>query len=92
MLAQDLSRKLIGGVFKVWEQTGKFVEFYDPERFDFVQLSRKKGTGRFGLSASHNIIDVVMHLIGKQIILGTKPVNHFVGWTGLVNTLTIEEF
>lgn len=91
-LAQDFSRRLINGVFETWRRTGQFVEYYDPERFDFDQLTRKKGLGWFGLSQSKNPFTIVGHLIGKQLILGTKPVDHFVGWTGLVNALAVEEF
>ena len=54
-------------------------------------VTRKKGTGPLGLSGSHNIVKIATHLIAKQLILGKKPVNHFVGWTGLVNTLVVDE-
>lgn len=91
-LAQDFSRRLINGVFLTWKRTGKFVEYYDPERLDFTQLTRKKGLGWLGLSASHDPAEIISHLIGKQLILGSKPVDHFVGWTGLVNVLAVEEF
>jgi putative isomerase len=91
-IAQDFSKRLITGVYKTWERTGKFTEYYDPERYDFKQLTRKKGNGPFGLSASKDPIEVIEHLVGKQWFLGDKPVKHFVGWTGLVNVLAVEEF
>jgi putative isomerase len=71
--AQQLSRKLVDGVYRTEANTGKFVEYYDPDRNDFSELTRKKGN------------------LYKQITLGSKPVDHFVGWTGLVNNLATEE-
>ncbi len=38
-----LSWKLVDGVYRVYRNTGKLVEFYDPDRHDFEELSRKKG-------------------------------------------------
>ncbi|MCC2679763.1 MAG: glycoside hydrolase family 37 [Pseudobdellovibrio sp.] len=85
------SRNLVDSVYQVWARTGTFFEFYDPDRYDLVEVTRKKGLGPLGLSASKNPIEVLKHLVLKQIILGKKPVNKFMGWTGLVNTLAIEE-
>jgi hypothetical protein len=85
------SKHLVDSVYRVWSQTGTFYEFYDPDRYDFIEVSRKKGTGFMGLFNSYNPFKVINHLIMKQLILGTKPVNKFVGWTGLVNTIAIEE-
>jgi neutral trehalase len=90
-LVRYFSQHLVDSVYQVWTRTGTFYEFYDPDRYDFVQVTRKKGLGPLGLSGSHNPIEVVKHLLFKQIILGKKPVDHFMGWTGLVNTLAIEE-
>ncbi len=70
--ASLLTFKLADGVYKVHENTGDLVEFYDPDRFDFKELHRKKGN------------------LYKQITLGGKPRPNFVGWTGLVNTLVVE--
>jgi neutral trehalase len=86
------SQSLVDGVYKTWANTGAFVEYYDPDRFDFKQLSRKKGEGLFSFfSASRDPWKILMHLVGKQMYLGQKPVSHFIGWTGLVNNLAIEE-
>ena len=41
--AAELSWKLVDGVYKTYQNTGKLVEFYDPDRFDFKELHRKKG-------------------------------------------------
>ncbi len=41
--AAVLSYKVVDGVYKTYDNTGKFVEFYDPERHDLKELSRKKG-------------------------------------------------
>lgn len=41
--AREMGRRLVGGVYETWEKTGKLVEFYDPDRTDFSQLTRKKG-------------------------------------------------
>ncbi|MES2962360.1 MAG: trehalase family glycosidase [Bdellovibrionota bacterium] len=89
--AREMSSRLVDGVYSAWHYTGKFVEFYDPEAYDFRALTRKKGLGPLGLSRSKDIRKILMHLIGKQIYLGTKPVSRFVGWTGLVNNLVIED-
>jgi neutral trehalase len=90
--AHEMASRLVDGVYRTWENTGKFVEFYDPERFDFSRLSRKRGTGLFKFfSGSHKVGPLLEHLFIKQIFLGPKPVSHFVGWTGLINTIVIEE-
>ncbi|MFO8056660.1 MAG: trehalase family glycosidase [bacterium] len=41
--ASLISFKLVNAVYKVHENTGDLVEFYDPDRFDFKKLHRKKG-------------------------------------------------
>ncbi len=38
-----LSKNLVGGVFETWKNLGYFYEFYDPDRYDIVELNRKKG-------------------------------------------------
>lgn len=90
-LAHEMAARLVDGVYMTWHVTGKFVEYYDPERYDFRELTRKHGTGPLGLSGSRNPVKVLEHLFLKQGILGTKPVDHFIGWTGLVNNLVLEE-
>lgn len=89
--AREMSSRLVDGVYSAWHYTGKFVEFYDPEAYDFRALSRKKGLGPLGLSAAKDLGKIIVHLFTKQLFLGTKPVDHFIGWTGLVNNLVIEE-
>ncbi len=42
-LSQQFASKLITGVFKTWKNEGSIYEFYDPERFDIIELTRKKG-------------------------------------------------
>jgi glycogen debranching enzyme len=41
--AAELSWKLADGIYKTYANTGKLVEFYDPDRFDFKELHRKRG-------------------------------------------------
>jgi hypothetical protein len=41
--ARYLARKIVKGIFETWNNTGKFYEFYDPDRFDIKELHRKKG-------------------------------------------------
>ncbi len=71
--AAKLAFKLVDGVYTTRENTGKLVEFYDPDRFDIKKLHRKKGN------------------LYKAFTLGTKPRPNFVGWTGLVNTMVVEQ-
>lgn len=42
-LSGELAYRLIKGVFQTWWNVGSFYEFYDPERFDLDELTRKKG-------------------------------------------------
>jgi len=76
--AAVLSFKLADGIYKAYQTTGQFVEFYDPERYDFKELSRKKGNlykliqngnkpkPRFvGWTGLANTL-VIEHLIGFQ--------------------------
>lgn len=41
--AAYLARKIVKGVFETWKNNRFFYEFYDPDRFDIVELHRKKG-------------------------------------------------
>ncbi|MBI5200779.1 MAG: hypothetical protein HY925_04250 [Elusimicrobia bacterium] len=41
--AKSLGRALVDGVYRTYANTGKFVEYYDPDRNDLEELSRKKG-------------------------------------------------
>jgi len=41
--AAELSWKLVDGIYRTHQNTGDLVEFYDPDRHDFKELSRKKG-------------------------------------------------
>lgn len=41
--ARELSRRLVDGVYRTWEREGELFEFYDPERTDITELTRKKG-------------------------------------------------
>lgn len=41
--ASELSHAIVKGVFETWKNTGEFYEFYDPERYDIKELTRKKG-------------------------------------------------
>lgn len=71
-LASHLSYRLFKAVAYTHENCGSIYEFYDVDRYDLEELSRKKGN------------------FWKQVTLGSKPVKKFVGWTGLVNTMLIE--
>nr|MDO8084038.1 trehalase family glycosidase [Candidatus Sigynarchaeum springense] len=42
-LAGDMAYRLCKGVFETWQKEGSFYEFYDPDRHDLQELSRKKG-------------------------------------------------
>ncbi len=87
----EMASRLANGVYMTYHNTGTFYEFYDSDRWDIKELTRKKGMGPLGLQGSGNVLKIAQHLIMKQIILGQKPVDKFMGWTGLVNTLVIEE-
>lgn len=89
--AKYMGEKLVRGVYRTWEHTGKVVEFYDPDAYDFDELSRKKGTGLLRLSGSKNPLKKFIHLVTKQMFLGRKPVANFVGWSGLVNNIVLED-
>ncbi len=89
-LAQYFGKRIADMVYRVASRTGKFVEFYDPERDDFHELTRKRGLGPFGLTITGNLVEDMEHLFSKRLFLGDKPVDHFVGWTGLVNNLALE--
>ncbi|MHA1378398.1 MAG: MGH1-like glycoside hydrolase domain-containing protein [Candidatus Helarchaeota archaeon] len=42
-LASEIAFRLIRGIFETWNNEGSFFEFYDPERYDLKELTRKKG-------------------------------------------------
>lgn len=41
--ANYLAKKIVRGVYGTWKNLGNFYEFYDPERYDLKELTRKKG-------------------------------------------------
>lgn len=41
--ANYLARKIVRGVYGTWKNQGSFYEFYDPDRYDLKELTRKKG-------------------------------------------------
>ena len=41
--AADLAFRLCDGVYRTFEHTGRFHEFYDPQRYDVKELHRKRG-------------------------------------------------
>ncbi len=90
-LKRELATRLVNGVYGTRAAAGDFYEYYDPDQYSLKDLTRKKGLGRFGLSASKDPLKVLSWLLMKRIILGTKPVKHFIGWTGLVNTLVVDD-
>ncbi|MEX2681060.1 MAG: trehalase family glycosidase [Candidatus Sigynarchaeota archaeon] len=42
-LAGNMAYRLCKGVYETWRNEGSFYEFYDPDRHDLRELSRKKG-------------------------------------------------
>jgi glycogen debranching enzyme len=84
--AAGLSWNLVDGVYRTYENTGRLVEFYDPDRYDFKELHRKKGNlykqitlggkprpnfvGWTGLS---NTI-LIQHLIGFDVNRGSMSI------------------
>ena len=42
-LSGNLAYKLVRGVYETLKNEGSFYEFYDPDRYDLKELSRKKG-------------------------------------------------
>ncbi|MHA1683442.1 MAG: MGH1-like glycoside hydrolase domain-containing protein [Promethearchaeota archaeon] len=42
-LAGEFAYRLCKGVYSTWKNAGNFYEFYDPERYDLIELHRKKG-------------------------------------------------
>jgi neutral trehalase len=42
-VAADFAYRLCDGVYRTFDYTGHFHEFYDPERFDTTELHRKRG-------------------------------------------------
>ncbi len=41
--AADMAFRLVEGVYKTYQNCGSFYEFYDPDRYDLEELTRKKG-------------------------------------------------
>ena len=86
--AESSSAKLVHGVQATWELRHEFVEFYDPDQPSLAHLTRKKATGLWGIfSGSWDLWTNLQFIFGKELYLGERPVNHFVGWTGLVEVL-----
>lgn len=91
-LAREMSYRLVHGVYETWYDHGHFYEYYDPFETNIRRLTRKKGEGWFEyFSGSNNVGEILEHFITKRVFLGNKPVKDFVGWTGLVHSLEIEE-
>jgi neutral trehalase len=69
--AAELSFRTADGVYRNYNLTGGFYEYYDPDHDGIEELGRKNSPY-------------------KKLSGADKPKPHFVGWTGLVNTLVIE--
>jgi glycogen debranching enzyme len=41
--AANFAKKLVAGVYGTWMNLHDFYEYYDPDRYDIVELTRKKG-------------------------------------------------
>jgi glycogen debranching enzyme len=75
--AASLSFKLVEGIYKTYDNTNKFVEFYDPERYDFKELSRKKGN-LFKLLQNGN--KPKPQFVGWTGLANTLVIEHLVGF------------
>ena len=42
-MAGDVAYRVCKGVYETWQNAGSFYEFYDPDRYDLQELTRKKG-------------------------------------------------
>nr|MDO8111893.1 hypothetical protein [Candidatus Sigynarchaeota archaeon] len=42
-IAGELAFRICKGIFETWRNEGSFYEFYDPDRYDLKELTRKKG-------------------------------------------------
>lgn len=76
--AGELAFKLADGIYRTYADTHKFVEFYDPERFDFKELSRKKGN-LFKLFQNGN--KPKPQFVGWTGLANTLVIEHLVGVT-----------
>ena len=72
-----LSFKLVDGIYKTYKNTGKFVEFYDPQRWDFKELSRKKGN-LFKLIQNGN--KPKPEFVGWTGLANTLVIEHLIGF------------
>lgn len=75
--AATLSFKLADGVFKTYENTGKIVEFYDPDRFDFKELNRKKGNLYKQITLSNK---PQPNFVGWTGLANTLVIQHLAGY------------
>jgi hypothetical protein len=75
--ASLLSFKLADGIYKTYDNTGKFVEFYDPQRYDFKELSRKKGN-LFKLLQNGN--KPKPKFVGWTGLANTLVIEHLIGF------------
>ncbi|HUT55228.1 MAG TPA: trehalase family glycosidase [bacterium] len=75
--AAVLSFKLTDGIYKTHQKTGQYVEFYDPDRFDFRELSRKKGN-LFKLLQNGN--KPKPQFVGWTGLINTLVIEHLAGF------------
>jgi len=76
-LSSDFAFRIIQGVFKTWKNEGSFYEFYDPERFDLIELSRKKGNLWKQITLGGK---PVKHFVGWTGLISTLMIESIIGF------------
>lgn len=75
--AAELSFRLVDGVYKSYDKTGKIVEFYDPDKIGFDELHRKRGNLykliTLGDKPRHNFA-------GWTALVNTIVIEHLIGF------------
>ncbi len=83
-LSGEFAFRIIKGVFETWKNEGSFYEFYDPERYDLKELTRKKGNLYKQLTLGRK---PVKNFVGWTGLVNSLLVESVIGYDLFENTI-----
>ncbi|MFX1452707.1 MAG: hypothetical protein ACFFCM_17850, partial [Promethearchaeota archaeon] len=83
-LSGEFAFRIIKGVFETWKNEGSFYEYYDPERYDLKELSRKKGNLYKQITLGGK---PVKNFVGWTGLINSLFIESVIGYNLLENTI-----
>ncbi|MFX0138788.1 MAG: trehalase family glycosidase, partial [Candidatus Hodarchaeota archaeon] len=83
-LSGEFAFRIIQGVFETWKNEGSFYEYYNPERYDLKELTRKKGNFYKQLTLGRK---PVKNFVGWTGLVNSLLVESVIGYDLFENTI-----